>query len=72
MVHGCVMFLLMELGAADPISQRNTVSIKKVKSVDCLNASLVALVGFGCGNAPARNKERTELCSELYVRFLRH
>lgn len=60
----------MELGAADPISCRNTASIRKVARLDFLNRNLVALVGFGCGNASPKSKERRELCKELAVRIL--
>lgn len=70
MVHVCVGLLLMEPGAADPISHLNAVSSEKVKGVD-LNPDLVALVGFGvCRNAPPKSKGRRELCDELSVTFL--
>lgn len=73
MVHVCAGLLLVELGAADPVSHVNAVSIEKVKGVDSLNIPLVALVGFGvCRNASLKNKERRELCNELSVTFRWH
>lgn len=63
------VFLLMELEATDPISCKNTASIRKVERVNSRN-NLVALVGFGCGNASPKSKERRELCKELAIRFL--
>lgn len=70
-VHVCAGLLLAEPGAADPISHINAVSTEKVKSVDSLNTSLVALVGFGvCRNASPESKERRELCNELSVMIL--
>lgn len=66
MVHVCAELLLVEPGAADPISHINVVSIEKVKSADSPNVNLVALVGFGvCRNASSKSKERSFIMSYL-------
>lgn len=57
MVHSCAGLPLVELGAAEPSSHLNAVSIEEVKGVDSLNADLVALVGLGvCRNASKKGR----------------
>jgi len=47
MFRVCAGLLLVELGAAAPISHVNAVSVEKAKAVDSLNTNLVALWGLG-------------------------